>query len=287
MSSEGILGSDFLIAPGVWDPFSALLAERAGFRALYLSGAALASSIGLPDLGLITLDEVAEAVRRIRRVTGLPIIVDADTGFGEALNVYRAVRVLEEAGADAIQIEDQRMPKRCGHLEGKEVVSVEEMVEKITAALMARRRALVIARTDARGVVGLDEAIERGNLYGRAGADMIFPEALLSREEFAEAARRIRYPLLANMTEFGKSPYISAHEFREMGYRVVIFPVTAFRAAAKAAMDAYAHLMEKGTQGDFLDRLMSRKEQYEVIRYHDYEELDGKIAREAVRRSTL
>jgi PEP phosphonomutase and related enzymes len=137
------------------------------------------------------------------------------------------------------------------------------------------------------GGFGLDEAIERGNLYGRAGADLIFPEALLSREEFAEAARRIGYPLLANMTEFGKSPYISAREFREMGYRVVIFPVTAFRAAARAAMDAYAHLMEKGTQGDFLDRLMSRKEQYEVIRYHDYEELDGKIAREAARRSTL
>ncbi|MGC8555779.1 MAG: methylisocitrate lyase [Conexivisphaera sp.] len=282
-----MLGSEFTVAPGVWDPFSALLAERAGFRALYLSGAALTSSMGLPDLGLITLDEVAEAVRRIRRVTDLPIIVDADTGFGEALNVYRAVRILEEAGASAVQIEDQRMPKRCGHLEGKEVVSREEMVEKLTAALRARRRALIVARTDARGVMGLEEAIERGNLYGRAGADVIFPEALLSREEFEEAARRIKYPLLANMTEFGKSPYISAGEFREMGYRIVIFPVTAFRAAARAAMEAYAHLAERGTQGDILGRLMSREEQYEVIRYHSYEELDREIAREAARRSAL
>ena len=264
-----------------------MLAERTGFRALYLSGAALTSSMGLPDLGLITLDEVAEAVRRIRRVTNLPLIVDADTGFGEALNVYRAVQVLEEAGASAIQIEDQRMPKRCGHLEGKEVISRDEMVEKIAAALKARRRALIVARTDARGVMGLDEAVERGNLYGEVGADIIFPEALLSREEFAEAARRIRHPLLANMTEFGKTPYIGAEEFRGMGYRIVIFPVTAFRAAARAAADAYAHLMERGTQGDFLDRLMTRSDQYEVIRYHMYEELDAEIAREAARRIGL
>nr|WP_269473731.1 methylisocitrate lyase [Conexivisphaera calida] len=277
----------FTVAPGVWDPFSALLAERAGFHALYLSGAALTSSMGLPDLGLITLDEVAEALRRIRRVTDLPIIVDADTGFGEALDVYRTVQVLEEAGASAVQIEDQRMPKRCGHLEGKDVVSKDEMVEKIVAALKARRKALIVARTDARGVMGLEEAVERANLYGKVGADIIFPEALLSREEFAEAANRIKYPLLANMTEFGKTPYISADEFRNMGYRIVIFPVTAFRAAARAAADAYAHLMERGTQGDFLDKLMTRKDQYEVIHYHRYEELDAEIAREAVRRTGL
>ncbi|MFP3261161.1 MAG: isocitrate lyase/phosphoenolpyruvate mutase family protein, partial [Sulfolobus sp.] len=221
--SEVLRKAGFLIIPGVFNPFTALLAEKVGFKAVYLSGGALTSSLGLPDLGVITLDEVAWMVRRIREVTDIPIIVDADTGFGEAINVYRAVKVLERAGANAIQIEDQVLPKKCGHLNGKEVVRPKEMVEKIKAALKARKEMLVIARVDSRGVYGLDDAIERGKMYLEAGADIIFPEALESKEEFARFAKEVKSPLLANMTEFGKTPLITAQEFKEMGYKYAIF----------------------------------------------------------------
>ncbi len=268
---------EFLTVPGVYDAFSTLVAQRVGFKAVYLSGAALTSSMGLPDLGLITLDELAEAVRRIRRVTELPIIVDADTGFGESLNVYRTVKVLEESGASAIQIEDQRNPKKCGHLEQKEVVSQQEMVEKLIAALEARRESLIIARTDARGVTGIEDAIARAKKYHEVGADIIFPEALLNEDEFRYFSKAIDVPLLANMTEFGKTQYISASSFKSMGYSIVIFPVTAFRGAAKALLDIYSSLFNSGTQLPFLDRLMARAEQYQVINYKFYEDLDKKF----------
>ena len=276
--SEVLRKADFLIIPGVFNPFTALLAEKVGFKAVYLSGGALTSSLGLPDLGVITLDEVAWMVRRIREVTDIPIIVDADTGFGEVINVYRAVRVLERAGANAIQIEDQVLPKKCGHLNGKEVVRPKEMVEKIKAALKARKEMLIIARVDSRGVYGLDDAIERGKMYLEAGADIIFPEALESKEEFARFAREVKAPLLANMTEFGKTPLITAQEFKEMGYKYVIFPVTLFRVAAKAMKEALEVLLKEGTQKSLIDKMMTRKEQYEVINYYFYENLDKELA---------
>ncbi|MEJ2776357.1 methylisocitrate lyase [Sulfolobaceae archaeon RB850M] len=276
--SEVLRKADFLIIPGVFNPFTALLAEKVGFKAVYLSGGALTSSLGLPDLGVITLDEVAWMVRRIREVTDIPIIVDADTGFGEAINVYRAVKVLERAGANAIQIEDQVLPKKCGHLNGKEVVRPKEIVEKIKAALKARKEMLIIARVDSRGVYGLDDAIERGKMYLEAGADIIFPEALESKEEFARFAKEVKSPLLANMTEFGKTPLITAQEFKEMGYKYVIFPVTIFRVAAKAMKEALEVLLKEGTQKSLIDKMMTRKEQYEVINYYFYENLDKELA---------
>ncbi len=276
--SEVLRKADFLIIPGVFNPFTALLAEKVGFKAVYLSGGALTSSLGLPDLGVITLDEVAWMVRRIREVTDIPIIVDADTGFGEAINVYRAVKVLERAGANAIQIEDQVLPKKCGHLNGKEVVRPKEMVEKIKAALKARKEMLIIARVDSRGVYGLDDAIERGKMYLEAGADIIFPEALESKEEFAMFAKEVKSPLLANMTEFGKTPLITAQEFKEMGYKYVIFPVTIFRVAAKAMKEALEVLLKEGTQKSLINKMMTRKEQYEVINYYFYENLDKELA---------
>ncbi|BDB99231.1 methylisocitrate lyase [Saccharolobus caldissimus] len=275
--SQVLRESDFLIIPGVFNPFTAILAKKVGFKAVYLSGAALTSSYGLPDIGLITLDEVAEMIRRIKEVVDIPIIVDADTGFGEAINVYRTVRVLEKAGADAIQIEDQRMPKKCGHLEGKEVVEPLEMVQKIKAALKARKEALIIARVDSRGVIGLDDAIERAKIYLEAGADIIFPEALTSKEEFSKFAKEVKAPLLANMTEFGKTPYITAKEFKEMGYKYVIFPVTIFRVAAKAMKEALEILLREGTQINLLDKMITRQEQYEIIDYFFYEKLDKEL----------
>ncbi|ABP94456.1 MULTISPECIES: methylisocitrate lyase [Metallosphaera] len=272
------LGKEFTVIPGIFNPFTALLAERVGFKAVYLSGGALTSSLGLPDIGIIDLYELVDMVRRIREVTSIPMIVDADTGFGEAINVYRTVSLLDRAGADAIQIEDQRMPKKCGHLDGKEVIPHSEMVSKIKAAVRARKNAKIIARVDSRAIFGLQDAIERAKAYLDAGADIIFPEALQSKEEFREFAKAVNAPLLANMTEFGKTPLITAKEFQEMGYTYVIFPVTIFRVAAKAMEDALKTLMNEGTQKNLMDKMMTRKEQYEVIHYDFYEKLDKELA---------
>lgn len=269
---------DFAVVPGVYNAFSAMLAEKLGAKAVYLSGGALTSAMGIPDIGLITLDELAAEVRRIRSAVTIPIIVDADTGFGEAVNVWRSVRTLEMAGADAVQIEDQRMPKKCGHLEGKEVIPSGEMVHKIRGAAAARRNALIVARTDSRAVNGIEDAIERGSLYLSAGADVIFPEALSDRSEFAQYAKSVSAPLLANMTEFGKTPIIRASEFRKFGYRFVIFPVTAFRAAARAEEIALRAVIGEGTQENVLDRLMTRDEQYQVIRYSSYSSMDAELS---------
>jgi methylisocitrate lyase len=270
---------DFYVVPGVFNPFSALLVEKEGFDAAYLSGAALTSSLAMPDLGIITLTEVEETIKRIREVTDIPLIVDADTGFGEVVNVYRAVKVLEGAGADAIQIEDQVLPKKCGHLNEKQVVKPREMVQKIRAAVKARRDCLIIARTDSRAVFGLSDAIERAKEYLEAGADIIFPEALTSREEFQLFSKQVRAPLLANMTEFGKTPYIKAMEFKEMGYKYVIFPVTTFRVAAKAIQMTLRELKEKGTQEGLIGNMMSREEFYKIINYEFYEKLDRELSK--------
>jgi methylisocitrate lyase len=276
---ERLAEPGIIVAPGVFAPAVALLVEKMGFEAAYLSGAALTGLYAMPDLGIITLSELVDMTRRITSVARIPLIVDADTGFGEALNVVRTVKELEEAGAAAIQLEDQVLPKKCGHLSGKQLISPEEMAKKIQAAARARRSALIIARTDARGVEGLEAAIERAQLYIEAGADIIFPEALESEEEFAEFARRVKAPLLANMTEFGRTPYIPAKRFEELGYKMVIFPVTLFRVAMGAAREALQVIREKGTQKELLDKMMTRAEFYELIGYHEYEKRDNEIAK--------
>lgn len=275
-------GREIVVAPGVFNPIVAMLALRVGFRAIYFSGGGFANSLGLPDLGLTTLSEVACAVRSITRMVDLPLIVDVDTGFGEALNVQRTVRELEDAGAAAIHLEDQVMPKKCGHLPNKEVVEVEEMVKKIVAAVEARRRGLVIiARTDARAVEGFDSAVERARIYLRAGADVIFPEALESEEEFREFAKKVEAPLLANMTEFGRTPYIPASRFQEMGYKIVIFPMTAFRVMLGAVERALRELYTSGTQVNLLGSMMTREEIYRLIDYYSYEREDSELNRKA------
>ncbi|MFB3738836.1 MAG: methylisocitrate lyase [Candidatus Velamenicoccus archaeovorus] len=273
-------GDGTIVVPGVFDGLTALLATRAGARALYLSGAAFSASMGLPDVGLIAREEVVGAMRRIARVTRVPTIVDADTGFGGPLHVMRTVRELEGAGAAAIQIEDQVDPKRCGHLEGKQVVEPGRMVEKVAAAVAARRDLLVVARTDARATHDLDEAIRRGLAYHEAGADVVFPEALETEDEFAAYAAAVPGPLLANMTEFGKGPLLTAARLAELGYRLVIFPVSAARVAARAVEAFYADLLAAGAQDEWLDRMMTRDQLYELIGYDAYAELDRALARD-------
>ncbi len=277
-------GGETVAVPGVFNPPSAILAERAGFRCLYLSGAALANSMGLPDLGVTTLTEVAAAASGIAAaVPALPLVVDVDTGFGEAVNVARTVREMERAGAAGIQLEDQVMPKRCGHLAGKELVEPEEMAKKVVAAREASRRGLVlVARTDAAEGEGLDGAVERARLYRRAGADAIFPEALRSKEEFAEFSKKVGGPLLANMTEFGKTPYVSVSEFASLGaYKLVLFPATTFRAAMWAVRRALEELSESGTQKGLLDTLMTRDEFNGLIDYRSFESADRSAASRA------
>ncbi|WP_324716616.1 methylisocitrate lyase [Carboxydochorda subterranea] len=278
-------GEPIVVAPGAFNPLVGLIARKVGFRALYFSGAAFSASMGLPDLGLFTLTELSQAVRQLFRATGLPIVVDADTGFGEALNVAAAVRELEEAGAAAIQIEDQEMPKKCGHLSGKSVVAAEEMVAKVAAAARVRREALIVARTDARATHGLSEAVRRARLYLEAGADVIFPEALESEEEFRTFARQVPAPLLANMTEWGKTPYLSVEQFRAMGYKMVVFPVSTLRVAARAVEEVLVAIRERGTQADLLDRMQTRRELYDLIGYEEYERFDRGLAEEGRHRA--
>jgi methylisocitrate lyase len=268
-------GKRILVAPGVFSPAVAKLAEKIGFRALYLSGAGFSNLMALPDLGVTTLTEVTKATHEITTQVKVPLIVDADTGFGEALNVARTVNEMKLAGAAAIHIEDQVLPKRCGHLDGKELVDDDEMVKKIiTGKDAAENGLLIVARTDARTVEGIDRAIERALLYSKAGADVIFPEALESKEEFSEFRRKVKLPLMANMTEFGKTPYMRADEFEALGFNIVIFPVTAFRAMMKAVKGTLEKLKSEGTQKGMLNSLMTREEFYDLIDYHRYEQAD-------------
>ncbi len=264
-------------APGAVNALAGLLAKRAGFEALYISGGALTASLGLPDLGIIGLDELCANVRSIHRATGLPLIVDTDTGYGGVLNTMRAVRELENAGAAAIHIEDQQLPKKCGHLNDKRLVPAEEAAAKIAAAVRARTHMRIIARTDA-AAESLDEAIRRGRLYRSAGADIVFPDALRSAEEFRSFANGVGGMLMANMTEFGRTPYFNANEFFAMGYGIVIWPVSALRVAAKAMEGLYAHLYRHGTPEGMLASMQSRAELYDLIGYGDYEALDAAVA---------
>lgn len=263
--------------PGVFSPFVAKLAERIGFRAIYLSGGALSANSGVPDIGLLSLAEFAEEARRITQASSLPLVCDADTGFGEALNVERTVRVLEAAGAAAIHLEDQLMPKRCGHLSGKALVEPEVMVAKVHAAVAARRdpNFVIIARTDARGVTGYDDALARAKRYVEAGADAIFPEALESLAEFERFAWDLPgVPLLANMTEFGRGPLLDVETLGKLGYAMVLFPLTAFRAAMRAAEETLLDLFAKGTQQASVPRMMTRAELYDRLGYTGYEARD-------------
>jgi methylisocitrate lyase len=272
---EGLLEKkDFFVAPGVFSPAAAQAAERIGFRAVYFSGAGFSNLMGLPDLGVTTLTEVARAVSDISTKVGVPIVADGDTGFGEAANVMRTMREFWRAGAAAVHIEDQVLPKKCGHLGGKELVETGEMVKKLAAGAQEERRPMLIARTDARAVEGLDSAIERARIYRRAGAEAIFPEALESRDEFAEFRRKVGGPLMANMTEFGKTPYMKAAEFEEMGYSFVIFPVTAFRAAMRAVWRTLEEIKRTGSQRAVLRSLMTRDEFNRLIGYDRYEKAD-------------
>ncbi len=273
---QAVSNSTILI-PGAFNALVARMIEDTGFSAMYLSGAALsAGTLGLPDVGLITLSELAQQTAWLTRRAGIPLIVDADTGFGEAVNVERTVIELEAAGAAAIQLEDQRLPKRCGHLSGKTLVEPAEMCAKLRAACAARRDAdlVIIARTDARGVDGFDDAVDRARRYLDAGADWIFPEALASREEFEQFAAAIDAPLLANMTEFGQSPLLTLEELSELGYAGVLMPVTLLRVAMKAVEAALDLIADEGTQRELLDLMQTRKELYELIDYHDYEARD-------------
>jgi methylisocitrate lyase len=264
--------------PGVFNALVARMAERLGFRAVYLSGAALSASYALPDVGLVTLSELVSTAKVITQATKLPLICDADTGFGEALNVERTVKELESAGVAGIHLEDQEMPKRCGHLSGKTLVELEVMVAKIRAAVAARRDPdfYLIARTDARGVSGFDDAVRRANLYRAAGADAIFPEALESPEEFIEFAKKVPGPFLANMTEFGKSPLMDVNTLAVFGYRMILYPVTTLRVALKAAEAVLSEIKTSGTQKESLDKMLTRAQLYDIIGYTGYEERDRK-----------
>jgi methylisocitrate lyase len=264
--------------PGAFNALTAKQIERAGFEAAYLSGAAVSASRGVPDIGLLSMTEMAAEAATIAHAVSIPVLGDIDTGFGPPLIVARTIAEFERAGLAGVQLEDQEMPKRCGHLPGKRLVTCDEMVTKLRAACDARRDPdfTIVARTDARGVEGFDAAVARATAYAGAGADVIFPEALESLDEFRAFADRmakagVDLPLLANMTEFGQTPYLSVKDFEEAGYRLVLFPVTALRIAAKAVETMLQGLKAAGSQGDAVDRMLTRQELYDLLDYDDYE----------------
>ncbi|MGI4802636.1 MAG: methylisocitrate lyase [Janthinobacterium lividum] len=264
--------------PGTQNGMAALQAKQAGFEALYLSGAAMTASMGLPDLGVITIDEVCFFIRQVVRASGLPLLVDGDTGYGEALNCMHMVRSFEDSGAAAVHIEDQLLPKKCGHLNDKKLADARDMAAKVAACAKARRHLVVLARTDAAASEGMDGAVARAQLFVEAGADAIFPEALHSAEMFREFARRMPgVPLLANMTEFGRTPFFTASEFEQMGYKMVIWPVSALRVASKAQQDLFAAIKRDGGTQNKIEAMQTRKELYATIDYHGYEALDASL----------
>jgi methylisocitrate lyase len=274
-----INGDSILKIVGTHDGMSALIAKKVGFQALYLSGGAFSASQGLPDLGILHSREVAERAREIIRATNLPLLVDIDTGFGGILNVARTAKEMVEAKVAAVQIEDQMLPKKCGHLNGKKLIPAEEMAQKVKTIKEVAPTLMIVARTDALAVEGRDAAIARLKTYVEAGADIVFPEALTTEEDFNVFSESFDVPLLANMTEFGKTPYYTAEEFQSFGFSMVIYPVTSVRVAAKAIEMVFTEIMEKGTQKDVLSRMQTRKELYKTINLYDYEDLDKKIAK--------
>ncbi|NSY40206.1 methylisocitrate lyase [Leisingera sp. ANG59] len=274
LDSPGILR-----LPGAHNGMAALQAKAAGFEALYLSGAAMTASMGLPDLGIITVDEVAFFIRQIARASGLPLLVDGDTGYGEALNVMHMVRTFEETGAAAVHLEDQLLPKKCGHLNDKKLASPADMAAKVAAAAKARRDLVIIARTDAAASEGVEGTVARAKLYAEAGADAIFPEALSSIEMFREVRAALPgVKLLANMTEFGQTPSLTAQEFEDLGYDMVIWPVSSLRVANRAQEELYTALARDGATKSMLNRMQTRKELYGTIGLGEFEALDQSIA---------
>jgi methylisocitrate lyase len=265
-----LIGQGSVLLPGVPNAAMARQVERAGFDAVYISGAGMANATaGVPDIGLLSMTEVVRLAGYVANAVAIPAIVDADTGFGGAENVARTIRELEKAGLAGCHIEDQEFPKRCGHLAGKSIVDVHKMIARIKAGVAARRNEdfMIIARTDARAVEDFDRAVERAGEYLAAGADAIFPEALQSAEEFRDFAKEIDLPLLANMTEFGKSPLLTFEQLTDFGYRMVIFPQSAFRVSMKASEKFFAALKKTGTQSDWIDKMQTRQELYDLLDY--------------------
>jgi methylisocitrate lyase len=275
----GLASGKLLRFPGAFSPLSAMLIARHGFEGVYVSGAVIAADLGLPDIGLTTLTEVAGRATQIARVTALPSLADADTGFGEPMNVARTVQVLEDAGVAGIHLEDQVNPKRCGHLDGKDVVDRDVAVRRITAAVAARRDPsfVIAARTDAASVHGLDDAIERAKAYADAGADLIFPEALGDEAGFERFRAAVDVPILANMTEFGKSKLLDSTTLDNLGINVVIYPVTLLRLAMGAAETGLSELAARGTQERLLDRMQHRRDLYDLLDYQSYNAFDTGI----------
>ncbi|MCP9625126.1 methylisocitrate lyase [Nocardia otitidiscaviarum] len=265
--------------PGAFNPLVARLIQEIGFEGVYVSGAVLSADLALPDIGLTTLTEVAGRGQQIARVTDLPVLIDADTGFGEPMSAARTVTVMEDAGLAGLHLEDQVNPKRCGHLDGKAVVPTEEMVRRLRAAVSARRdpNFVICARTDAAGIEGIDAAVERARAYADAGADLIFTEALHTAADFEKFRTAVSIPLLANMTEFGKSELLTAEVLESIGYNAVIYPVSTLRLAMYAAEAGLREIFEQGTQSGLLDRMQHRSRLYELLRYERYNEFDSEI----------
>ena len=275
----GLRSGELLRFPGAFSPLSAMLIARHGFEGVYVSGAVISADLGLPDIGLTTLTEVAGRAQQIARVTALPSLVDADTGFGEPMNTARTVQVLEDAGVAGMHIEDQVNPKRCGHLDGKDVVDRNVAVRRINAAAAARRdpNFIIAARTDAAAVHGIDDAIDRAKAYAGAGADLIFPEAMTGQADFERLRAATDVPILANMTEFGKSTLLDATTLRNLGINVVIYPVTLLRLAMGAADAGLAELAARGTQEGLLSRMQHRRELYDLLDYQAYTTFDTSV----------
>lgn len=266
--------------PGSWSPIVSMAIEREGFDGVYISGSVLSNDLGYPDIGLTTLSEVAARGRQIARTTNLPSIIDIDTGFGEPMSCTRTVQEMIDLGLAGCHLEDQLNPKRCGHLDGKNLVSADEMIRKIQAAHRGKtldENFLIIARTDARAVEGLDKAIDRAKAYVDAGAECIFVEALADEKEFAKFREAIDVPLLANMTEFGKSRLLTYKELSDLGYNIVIYPVTTFRLAMKATIDGLTSIKKNGTQEQVVPNMQTRKELYDLTHYEKYNEFDQSI----------
>ncbi|MEM1102623.1 MAG: methylisocitrate lyase [Pseudomonadota bacterium] len=276
---EKLASGRLLRTPGAFNPLCAQLVERKGFDAIYISGAVLSADLCLPDVGIATMSEFADRGRQIARATDLPAIIDIDTGFGEPMSAARTVQIMEEAGIAGCHIEDQMMPKRCGHLDGKEIAPLETMLQRVRAAADAKRdpNFLLIARSDARAIEGLDQAIDRMKAYVDAGAEMIFPEALKSVEEFEAVRAALDVPLLANMTEFGKSRLLNAKELEDIGFNVVIYPVTTLRLAMGAVDRGLDRILADGDQNALLDEMQHRRDLYDLLRYEDYNAFDTSI----------
>ncbi|TAL28560.1 MAG: methylisocitrate lyase [Alphaproteobacteria bacterium] len=277
--AKALKSGKLLRFPGAMNPLTAMMIEQKGFDGVYISGAVLSADLGLPDIGLTTLTEVSQRGHQIARVTELPSIIDIDTGFGEPMSAARTVQVMEDMGIAGCHLEDQENPKRCGHLDNKSVLPAADVVKKIKAAANAKRdkNFILIARTDARASEGLDKAIDRARAYVDAGADMVFPEAMQDEKEFAAMRKAVKVPLLANMTEFGKSKLLTAKQLEKLGYNLVIYPVTTLRLAMGAIDRGLDTIKKEGTQESLLDVMQHRKDLYSLLRYEDYNAFDQNI----------